>query len=142
MTTQAQQHLDELASTLATLTKLVRDIEPSVCTDSDLAKLQIAGAHLDEAEDVLSALCAENVEAQEDEDSEPEFPYPAWDLIADEPITVLGWTDDRQLRLDSGYTALAHEITTVFPAWYTEAQQREADAKDERETVEDVRYGG
>jgi hypothetical protein len=106
--------------------------------------LQIAGAHLDEAEDVLSALCAENVEAQEDEDSEPEFPYPAWDLVAKHPVTVLGWSKPTGQGYDiqPGVYSDVQDITTVFPAWYVEAQQREADAKDKHETMEDVRCGG
>jgi hypothetical protein len=75
--------------------------------------------------------------------SEQEFPYQAWDTIAQQAVTVLGWREGITpcYRITPGVLAWPHEITTVFPAWYTEAQQREADAKDERETMEDARYG-
>ena len=50
-TNQARRALDAIESTLATLTKMARDIEPSYCTDTDMATLTIVGDLLNEAED-------------------------------------------------------------------------------------------
>jgi ABC-type transporter Mla subunit MlaD len=64
-TNEARQILDELEATLATLAKLVRDIEPSYCTDTDLASLYIATDDLALVEGRLADLCAKTNEIAE-----------------------------------------------------------------------------
>ena len=64
-TDQTRQMLDDIASTLATLTKLARDIEPSCCTDLDHARLTIVADLLNDAEDKLADICADVNEATE-----------------------------------------------------------------------------
>lgn len=68
-TTQTRQTLDEMASTLATLGKLVADIEPFYVVGADLGRLELANTYLEQAEDVLADVCANVNEAQEDEDA-------------------------------------------------------------------------
>ena len=140
-TNEARRALDEIESTLATLTKMARDIEPSLCTDTDLARIEIAASHLNDAEDMLAALCADNNEAQEVSD---QFPFEAWDLMARRPVTVTGWNEhhDNRLNITPGGFSRPNHITSAFPAWYIRAQQAQADAADEAETMSDVRYGG
>lgn len=67
-TTQTRQTLDEMASTLATLGKLVA-IEPFYVVGADLGRLELANTYLEQAEDVLADVCANVNEAQEDEDA-------------------------------------------------------------------------
>jgi len=126
----AQQHLDELASTWATIGRLLNDIDPQLCGEHDLARLQIAGAHLDEAEDLLAALCADNNEM--------------WDIMGQQPVTIVGWhrTFPGCYLTDDGRLCWPSDITTIFPSWYLDAQQRQADEADQRDTEDAVRYGG
>ena len=140
-TSAARQALHDIESTLATLAKLVQDIEPSLCTDSDLARIEIVASHLNDVEDALADICADNNEAQETGD---EFPYEAWDRMAQQPVTVTGWNKHygNCLNITPGGFSHPNHITTAFPAWYIRAQQAQADAADERATVDDVRYGG
>ena len=142
-TNEARRVLDDLSATLATLGKMARDIEPSYCTDADLARIEIASSHLNDAEDLLANLCADNNEAQEDAGAQT-FPFDARDMVAKRLVTITGWDDfcPGYYTARPGYLASPHEITTTFPAWYVRAQQAEADAADERATVDDVRYGG
>jgi len=135
----AQQHLDELASTWATIGRLLNDIDPQLCGEHDLARLQIAGAHLDSAEDMLSAVY-ETSAKQEDEDGK--FPFEAWDMVGQQPVTVVGWYAPNVYQLSDGTITWLSSITTVFPRWYLEAQQRQADEADQRDTEDAVRYGG
>ena len=71
-----------------------------------------------------------------------EIPFDAWDLIAHEHVTVIGWYDRTHYRLASGTIARLDSVTTTLPAWLAEAERRLADARDEAETLDDVRYGG
>jgi len=70
-TTAARQMLDELTSTLGTLQKMINDIEPSLCLPTDLARLESARDYLNDAEDRLAEICANNVEMQELDDAGP-----------------------------------------------------------------------
>jgi len=146
----AQQHLDELASTLATLSKMVSDIEPSLCSEHDLARLQIAGAHLDEAEDVLAAVRDTNYprivgpdQVPSREDAEREFPFEMWDIMGQQPVTIVGWhrTFPGCYLTDDGRLCWPSDITTIFPSWYLDAQQAQADEADQHDTEDAVRYG-
>jgi len=122
-TTAARQMLDELTSTLGTLQKMINDIEPPLCLPTDLARLESARDYLNDAEDLLAEICANNVEMQELDDAGPLFPFEAWDIVAAQPVTVTGWFNSARYRLSTGETALPSEITTVFPAWYVRAKQ-------------------
>lgn len=66
-THEAIDILGEIEDTLATLNKMVADIDPALCVDADFAKLNKAACHLELAETALAEVCAENVERQEDE---------------------------------------------------------------------------
>jgi hypothetical protein len=137
VSTQAHEVLVEIQGTLATLTKMALDIDPALCTDGDLAELRLINANLGAVEDDLADICAENVEAQGDE-----FPFEAWDIIADEPVVVVGWFGQDMFRLSSGYLAHPRTVTTDFPAWYVRAQQAEADAREQALDQEQIRNGG
>ena len=131
-TERARQALDDIEATLATLNKLVKDIEPSYCTDTDLAVLDSVAASLDEAEAALADLCADHNEQAEE--SEPILPFDAWDLIAHERCRVIGWYDRTHYRLASGTIARLDSVAAVFPAWLADAEQALADARDEADT--------
>jgi len=143
MTRKARDYLDQIESTLATLGKMTQDIDPSLYSeDAGEPTLRQVYRHLLAAEDLLAEICANNVEMQELDDSGPLFPFEAWDIVAAQPVTVTGWFNSTRYRLSTGETALPSEITTVFPAWYSRAKQALADARDEHDTQDDVRYGG
>ena len=72
---------------------------------------------------------------------EQTFPFEAWDMIEHKAVIVVARYDAHMYRLKSGYLARIDSVTTAFPRWYIEAQQQLADARDEAETMEDVRYG-
>ena len=57
-TIAVRQVLDEMDSTLYTLRKLIRDTEPSYCTQAELARLSMASSYLDMTEDALAEVCA------------------------------------------------------------------------------------
>ena len=60
--------------------------------------------------------------------------FDAWDLIAHERVTVVGWYDESHYRLDSGIAVHLSTITCNIPDWLLDAEQREQDAQDESET--------
>jgi len=70
-TTAARQMLYWIEGYLATLGKMVHDIEPSLCLPTDLARLESARDYLNDAEDRLAEICANNVEMQELDDAGP-----------------------------------------------------------------------
>ena len=138
---EARQALDDLSATLATLSKMVSDIDPALYTeDAGKPRLVDALKHLLSAEDLLAEIVADNNEAQEGS----EFPFEAWDLMARQPVTVTGWNEhhDNRLNITPGGFSHPQYITTAFPAWYIRAQQAQADAADEADTLDDVRNGG
>jgi hypothetical protein len=66
-----------------------------------------------------------------------QFPFEAWDSVADRPVTVLGWDGDNLqpfYRIEPGGFAWPPEITTAFPAWYIRARQADAAAADADDT--------
>ena len=121
MTTQ--DTLREIESTLATLAYQIERIDADLCIGTDAARLESAAELLNEAEDLLASI------------DTPIFPYQAWDLIGKQVVTVVGWHNRTMLRLDDGDFVRPSDVTTAFPAWLADAQQREADARDERETM-------
>lgn len=132
---EARQALDDLSATLATLSKMVSDIDPALYTeDAGKPRLVDALKHLLSAEDLLAEIVADNNEAQEGS----EFPFEAWDLMARQPVTVTGWHRHygNCYSIEPGGFSHSDHITTVFPAWYVRAQHAQA------ETMSDVRYGG
>ena len=64
--TEARKVLDELESTLSTLTKLVADIEAAYCTDGDMAALYRARMDLEATETRLAQVSAELNEERND----------------------------------------------------------------------------
>ena len=135
-TNQARRALDAIESTLSTLTKMARDIEPSYCTEGDLATLTIVGDLLNDAEDKMADLCAENVERAEDEDAgNASFPFLAWDMVGQRVVTVYEWhVGGQRYLLGNNETARPSELTTAFPTWYVRAEAQLLDAQDQAET--------
>ena len=64
----------------------------------------------------------------------PWAPFDAWDLIAHERVTMLGWYDSSHYRLTTGTIVHLSTITTVIPDWLVRAEAALADAQDVRET--------
>ncbi len=61
------------------------------------------------------------------------------EMGTDAVVEVVAWNWNTAHLLD-GTTAERRNL--YRPMWLVRAEQREADARDERETLEDVRYGG
>ena len=64
--------------------------------------------------------------------------FEAWDLIAQERVTVVGWYDESHYRLDSGLAAHLSTITCNIPDWLLDAEAAEQDAQDESQTQQDA----
>jgi len=75
--------------------------------------------------------------------NEHTFPFPAWDLRLHQPLVIVGWHRYSRCYEDAdGYAVLMSDVTDTLPAWLAEAERRLADARDEAETLDDVRHGG
>ena len=128
-TNQARRALDAIESTLATLTKMARDIEPSCCTDTDMATLTIVGDLLNEAEDKMADLCAENVERAEDAPAPAPVSYVEMGTGAIVQVTRWDWNT---AHLADGTTANRNNL--YRPAWLVRAEAQLLDAQDQAET--------
>ena len=128
---QARRALDAIESTLSTLTKMARDIEPSYCTDGDLATLTIVGDLLNEAEDKMADLCAENVERAGDAPAPVSYVEMGTGAI----VQVVRW-DWNTAHLADGTTANRNNL--YRPKWLVDAERQEADAQDQAETQSDA----
>ena len=129
-TNQARRALGAIESTLSTLTKMAR-IEPSYCTDTDMATLTIVGDLLNDAEDKLADLCAENVERAEDAPAPVSYVEMGTGAI----VQVTRW-DWNTAHLADGTTANRNNL--YRPKWLVDAERQEADAQDQAETQSDA----
>ena len=64
----------------------------------------------------------------------PYVPFEAWDLIAQERVTVIGWYDSNHYRLSTGTVVHLSTITTNIPQLVLDGEALLADAQDERAT--------
>lgn len=71
-----------------------------------------------------------------------QFPFEAWDLIEHKRVIVIGWYDENNVQLASGHIVRPDSVTTAFPDWLINAERQLADARDERDTLNDARYAG
>jgi len=66
-----------------------------------------------------------------------------WDIMGQQPVTIVGWhrTFPGCYLTDDGRLCWPSDITTIFPSWYLDARQTQADEADQRDTEDAVRYG-